>query len=173
MNYIKHLTHWFELLKNNDKAKPTHIALYITLFQLWNQSRFPTSFIINKPELMNLSKIGSNTTYTKCMKEMSDWQWIHYTPSFCNYGASTVVLKNWSDESVNTEIKKSKNKSFQSTPFGLATELGSDTATELGSDTGTGLASGSEVGYNNKTYKHQTDKNKNLNNFKKNYNEPM
>ncbi|WP_267740595.1 hypothetical protein [Myroides injenensis] len=73
MNYIKHLTHWFELLKNNEEVKPSLIAMYITLFQMWNQNRFIKSFIINRPELMTLCKMGSKTSYSNCMSDMHRW----------------------------------------------------------------------------------------------------
>ncbi|EPH12288.1 hypothetical protein HMPREF9713_01129 [Myroides odoratimimus CCUG 12700] len=169
MNYIKHLTHWFELLKTNTEAKPTHIALYIALFQLWNQSRFLPSFIINKPELMNLCKMGSKTSYSNCMSDMHRWGWIHYTPSFSKHGASTVSLKNWSDDSPNSEYRKSRNKANKDSSF----ETSSGTGKEIGSEISSGTATRSEGGYNYKTDKQQTDKNKDLNNFKKDYHEPM
>ncbi len=35
------------------------------------------------------------------------------------------------------------------------------------------MTTGQEQGHNNKTYKQQTNNNKELNNFKKNYHEPM
>lgn len=174
MNYIKHLNYWFELLRNNVEAKPTHIALYVTLFQQWNQGRFPQTFIINRTELMNLSKIGSKTVYSNCMSDMHRWGWVHYTPSYSNYGSSTVCIRNWSDETMDQEPKRSKNRPSTSPNMETCTETSDGTAhgTSAGtaSETANGTASGQEVGHNNKTYKQETDNNKNL---KNKYNEPM
>ncbi|AJA68678.1 hypothetical protein MODO_0244 [Myroides odoratimimus] len=92
INYIKHLNFWFELLKDNPAVKPTHVSLYIALFQQWNLNHFTETFIINRPELMSLSKIGSETTYSKCLQEMVDWGWIVYTPSTSSYSNSVMKI---------------------------------------------------------------------------------
>lgn len=92
MNYIKHLNAWFDLMKTNPKTNPTHIALYVALFHLWNQSRFAPSFGINRQEMINLSKLGSFSTYSKCMKDLHYWGWIVYHPSTSKYGISQVSM---------------------------------------------------------------------------------
>ena len=92
MNYIKHLNHWLEIMKTKPEVKPTHVSLYVALFYLWNHNRFATSFSINRQEMMNISKIGSCTTYSKCMRELHEWGWINYFPSTSKYGISMVSL---------------------------------------------------------------------------------
>lgn len=92
MNYVKHLNVWFELMKTNPEMKPTHIALYVVLFQYWNQNHFAANFVINRHELMNAMKLGSNSTYSKCMKDLHQWGWIIYYPSRSKYGVSLVSI---------------------------------------------------------------------------------
>jgi len=92
MNYIKHLNTWFEHMKANPEMKPTHIALYVVLFHFWNQSHFASSFVINRQALMNAMKLGSATTYSKCMKDLHQWGWIIYYPSRSKFGVSRVSL---------------------------------------------------------------------------------
>lgn len=169
MNYIKHLTHWFELLKSNEEVKPSHIAMYITLFQMWNQNRFIKSFIINRPELMTLCKMGSKTSYSNCMSDMHRWGWLHYTPSNSKYGSSTVTPKNWSYITKKNDDKDGDSKTSSDTSSGTSTYTTRETST----GTSRMMTTGQEQGHNNKTYKQQTDNNKELNNFKKNYHEPM
>ena len=53
----------------------------MALFQFWNQHRFPSSFTVARSDLMNLSKIKSKTTYSKCLKELMSWHYIIYEPS--------------------------------------------------------------------------------------------
>ncbi|MBB1149752.1 hypothetical protein H4K35_06335 [Myroides sp. NP-2] len=92
MNYIKHLNSWFEIIKTKTEATPTHIALYVMLFHLWNQHRFAPSFGINRQHMVNLCKIGSNSTYSKCMRELNAWGWIIYKPTKSKYGVSEVSI---------------------------------------------------------------------------------
>lgn len=80
-NYILHLNAWFNKVYEDDRLNPTHISMYLALFQLWNQCRFENPLSIARSEVMKLSKIGSKSTYTKCLKELHLWKFIDYRPS--------------------------------------------------------------------------------------------
>lgn len=69
-----------------------HMALYISLFQLWykNNCQDPISF--SKQELMKASKIGGRATYHRCMKELHDYGYISYVPSHHPILGSIVFL---------------------------------------------------------------------------------
>ena len=92
MNYIKHLNGVFYQFSKDTRLNPTHISLYVALFQLWNYNRFPEEFYINREEVMKFSKIGSNTTYHRCIKELSHWKYIQYYPAHNPYKGSKVKL---------------------------------------------------------------------------------
>lgn len=178
MNYIKHLTHWFELLKYNKEVKPTHIAIYIVLFQLWNQCRFPPSFVISRPELMNLCKIGSKSIYSNCMADMHKWEWVHYTPSHSKYGASTVSLVNWSEATFTHDTptkKRSKYKEELTSDMETTTKTTTNTTTDTTKPTTAYTTAHTtaepDVGHNYKTDKQETIND--ITNLKKKYNEPM
>ena len=96
MNYIKHLNGILDQFSKDTRLKPTHISLYIALFQFWNYNRFPNEFYINREEVMKFSKIGSNTTYHRCIKELSHWKYIRYSPSHNPFKGSKVKLFNFS-----------------------------------------------------------------------------
>ncbi|MDV7187742.1 hypothetical protein R3X25_10655 [Lutibacter sp. TH_r2] len=96
MNYIKHLNGIFHQFSKDTRLNPTHISLYVALFQFWNFSRFPDEFYINREEVMKFSKIGSNTTYHRCIKELSHWKYILYKPSHNPFKGSKVKLFNFS-----------------------------------------------------------------------------
>lgn len=59
MNYIKHLNAVFQQFSMDSRLNPTHISLYVALFQFWNIHRFPEVFYINREEVMVMAKIGS------------------------------------------------------------------------------------------------------------------
>lgn len=98
MNYIKHLTGFFDRAVKDRHLNPTHISLYIALFQYWNVNRFQNPISITRDEIMRISKICSKATYHKCMKELNDKGYIKYEPSFNPFKGSMVILFNFSDD---------------------------------------------------------------------------
>ena len=57
VNFIKHLKGVFIQFSKDNRLNPTHISLYIALFQIWNNNRFLEEFYINREEVMRFSKI--------------------------------------------------------------------------------------------------------------------
>ncbi len=95
MNYITHLNGVFDQFSKDNRLNPTHISLYIALFQIWNHNRFPKDFHINREEVLKISKIGSTATYHKCIKELNHWKYIVYSPSHNPFKGSKVKLFNF------------------------------------------------------------------------------
>lgn len=93
MNYVQHLNQFFCRVENSEQVKPTHISLYLALFQLWNLNRFQNPITATRSELMRVSKISSYTTYYKCIHDLSALNWIVYTPSNSIYRGSSFRLK--------------------------------------------------------------------------------
>ena len=58
MNYIKHLNGVLDQFSKDNRLNPTHISLYIALFQFWNYNRFPNDFYINREEIMKFLKLA-------------------------------------------------------------------------------------------------------------------
>jgi hypothetical protein len=92
MNYIKHLNAIFQRFAMDSNLNPTHISLYMALFQFWNINRFPETFFINREDVMKMSKIGSKATYHRCLKNLNDWKYIHYLPSHNPYKGSQIKM---------------------------------------------------------------------------------
>ncbi|MCG2459456.1 hypothetical protein K8352_01700 [Flavobacteriaceae bacterium F89] len=92
MNYIRHLNAVFQQFSMDSRLNPTHISLYIALFQFWNIYRFPEVFFINREEVMSMAKIGSKATYHRCLTGLNDWKYIRYMPSHNPYKGSQVKM---------------------------------------------------------------------------------
>ncbi|PWK19666.1 transcriptional regulator [Xanthomarina spongicola] len=107
MNYIKHLTGFFDKVINDNTLNPTHISLYIALFQFWNCNRFRNPISISRDEVMRISKISSKATYHKCLKNLHALGYIKYEPSYNPYKGSLVHLFNFS-ENLKPKPKNSK-----------------------------------------------------------------
>ena len=100
MNYIRHLTGFYDRIQEDDRLNPTHISLYLALFQFWNLNHFQNPISISRNEMMRLSKISALGTYHKCIKQLQDFGYIEYLPSFNPYKGSLVNLYNFENSDV-------------------------------------------------------------------------
>ncbi|NGY37242.1 transcriptional regulator [Flavobacterium sp. XN-5] len=98
MNYIKHLTGFFNKINYETNLNPTHISLYLALFQCWNVNRFNNPTSISREEIMKASKINSKATYHKCMKELELLGFMIYNPTFNPHSSSTIIMINFSEK---------------------------------------------------------------------------
>lgn len=92
INYIKHLNAVFVQFSMDTRLNPTHISLYVALFQLWNNYHFLETFHVNREEVMQFSKIGSKTTYHRCIKELHQWKYLLYMPSHNPFKGSKIKM---------------------------------------------------------------------------------
>ena len=76
----------------DNRLNPTHVSLYVALFHLWNTNFFKEEFYINREEVMTYSKIGSKSTYHRCIKELSHWKYLLYTPSHNPFKGSRIKM---------------------------------------------------------------------------------
>ena len=114
MNYIKHLTGFFDKVSNDRQLNPTHISLYMSLFQFWNCNRFKNPISISRDEIMRISKISSKATYHKCLKALHAQGYIKYEPSYNPFRGSHVYLFNFSENlKPLSKTEKSTNLIFE------------------------------------------------------------
>ena len=98
MNYIKHLTGFFEKVAIDKTLNPTHVSLYINQLQYRNCNRLKNPISINRDEVMRISKISSKATYHKCLKNLHSLGYINYEPSYNPFKGSHVILFNFSED---------------------------------------------------------------------------
>ena len=92
MNYVNHLNGFFNKANADSRMKPNHISLYMMLFNNWNSNRFTNPTSIPKEKIMKSSKIHSNTTYYKCLKELQLYGFIEHLPTSNPYLNSNVIM---------------------------------------------------------------------------------
>ena len=81
MNYIRHLTAFLQKAKSDKRLNSSHVSLYLALFHYWNLNMFENPLSVNRAQMLELSKIGSQHTYYKCLKELHSFGYIRYFPS--------------------------------------------------------------------------------------------
>jgi hypothetical protein len=92
MNYILQLSGFFQKVAADNRLNPTHVSLYMAIFQYWNAERFQNPVSISRQELMRISKISAKATYHKCIKDLHTFGYIQYLPSFNPFKGSLVYL---------------------------------------------------------------------------------
>jgi len=168
MNYIKHLTGFFEKVAIDKTLNPTHVSLYIALFQFWNCNRFKNPISINRDEVMRISKISSKATYHKCLKNLHSLGYINYEPSYNPFKGSHVILFNFSEDL--KPLPKSERKPKNEPLIELVSEQALNKSC-TSSETGTEQAVVPSINYINNT-NILNDKNvSNLNEQTKNFEE--
>ncbi|WP_421497807.1 transcriptional regulator [Flavobacterium columnare] len=168
MNYIKHLTGFFEKVAVDKTLNPTHVSLYIALFQFWNCNRFKNPISINRDEVMRISKISSKATYHKCLKNLHSLGYIIYEPSYNPFKGSHVILFNFSEDL--KPLPKSERKPKNELLFEQVNEQALNKSC-TSSETGTEQAVVPSINYINNT-NILNDKNvSNLNEQTKNFEE--
>ena len=92
VNYIVHLNAVFEKFNNDNRIKQGHITLYLAFFQKWNREYFKKTLTINRAFIMERAKFKSKTTYHNYLKDLNDWGYLNYFPSFHPARGSKVSM---------------------------------------------------------------------------------
>jgi hypothetical protein len=81
-------------MAKDQRLVATHVSLFTALFVQWQRSSFNSPFPVTRRELMAHSKIASIATYHKCIRQLDEFGYIRYQPSFHPAKGSLVY---WSD----------------------------------------------------------------------------
>ncbi len=117
VNYIKHQCSIHLLFTDDNRLKPTHISLYMAMFQMWNLSRFYSPLLIIRTELMQMAKISSKSTYHRTIKELHDFRYIDYFPSRSPHIGSKIIMLTI-DQITNTQKSDYRPKYEHDSPTG-------------------------------------------------------
>jgi hypothetical protein len=92
MNYIRHLSNFFSRVASDKRLNPTHVSLYMAIFQYWNTNHFQNPISVCRQDLMQISKISAKATYHKCIKDLHNFQYFDYHPSFNPFTGSSIYM---------------------------------------------------------------------------------
>jgi len=90
MGEVKELTSFYIAIREDNRIGISHISLYMALFQFYNLNQFKNPVNITRAEVMVVAKISGLATYHKCMRDLAEFGYIRYMPSF-NPSASSQV----------------------------------------------------------------------------------
>lgn len=93
MNQLKALSDFFTAIDTDPRISITHIGLYAALLHYWREHDFKNPIYVFSYEIMKMAKISTKTTYHKMIKDLSDYGYIRYEPSYKrNKGSKIFVL---------------------------------------------------------------------------------
>ncbi len=92
MEGLTELTNFYTAIKEDHRIGATHICLYMSLFQFYNLNGFTNPIDITRAAVMKVAKIQGIATFHACIKDLSDFGYIEYKPSYNPAIRSKVFL---------------------------------------------------------------------------------
>ncbi len=92
MEFLKPLSDFFSAIENDPRISITHIGIYAALLQYWKAHDYENPVQVFSYEIMGIAKISASTTYHKSIKDLNDFGYIRYEPSFRRNQGSKVYF---------------------------------------------------------------------------------
>jgi hypothetical protein len=93
MKSIPELIEFFIAIREDSRISPVHISLFMAIMQHWNDNDCKNPICVFSHELMKLAKISGVATYHKSIRELDEYGYIKYEPSYNHYKRSVIYIK--------------------------------------------------------------------------------
>lgn len=100
MQQVLILTNFLKAVILDPRIGTAHISLYCGLLKLWQEQNYKNPFLITRRALMPVCKISGCATYHSKIKDLHQFGYIVYTPSYNYYEGSQVWLKELNNETL-------------------------------------------------------------------------
>jgi len=93
MNFISHYRGAMDrFARDGNRLTSHHLALYNALFYYWNLSRFRIPMPVARDDIMTMARIGSTTTYHRCIQQLDLWGYLRYEPTHDTQSRTVVHM---------------------------------------------------------------------------------
>ncbi len=99
MRQLQPVEDFFAAIAEDPRINTSHISLYMALLKLWGEHGGKNPVRVYSYEVMSVCKISGIATYHKSIRELHQYGYIRYVPSFYRYSRSLVFM-------IKTEILK-------------------------------------------------------------------
>jgi hypothetical protein len=82
MEQLKSLSEFFAAIEDDPRISTTHIGIYAALLQYWKKHNYSNPVQAYSHEIMQLARISTRATYNKVIKDLNQYGYIKYEPSF-------------------------------------------------------------------------------------------
>jgi hypothetical protein len=86
------LVDFFKAIEDDPRVNSRHVSLYVSLFQFWINKGAENPLELFSKEVMGLCKISASSTYHKTIRELHEFGYINYDPSFNHNRRSLICL---------------------------------------------------------------------------------
>jgi hypothetical protein len=92
MHQLQPVEDFFSAIADDPRINTTHISLYMALLKIWGERRFQNPIRVFSHEVMPVCKISGIATYHKSIRELHQYGYIRYVPSYYRYLGSLVYM---------------------------------------------------------------------------------
>lgn len=92
MTMLKEIREAYLNLIQDGRISVWHISMYTAFLYICLNNNCINPISVTRRTLMKSTHIRSIVTYHKCLKELQEWGYIHYVPSYNCYFKSRVLL---------------------------------------------------------------------------------
>lgn len=85
-------TDLYRIMANDSRLNVWHFSIYMSLYHQWLVSGSGNPVSISRKKIMEQTHIGSIVTYHKCIRQLRDFGYILYEPSYNPFIGSYVSL---------------------------------------------------------------------------------
>lgn len=92
MDVLKPLSDFFIAIERDPRISITHIGIYAALLQYWKEHQYANPIQVFSYEIMHIAKISASATYHKSIRDLSEYGYIKYEPSFKRNQGSRIYF---------------------------------------------------------------------------------
>lgn len=92
MDLQGYITGFMEVIAEDPRISPRHISLFLAILHFYHVQNSGNPVRVFSRELQKQAKIGSVRNYYACMKDLREFGYIKYVPSFSPFVASSIYL---------------------------------------------------------------------------------
>jgi hypothetical protein len=92
MESLQPLSSFFKAIEKDGRISLTHIGIYAALLRYWQLNGYVNPIEAFSYEMMEVARVSSPSTYHKCVRDLHDFGYIRYDPSFKHNQRSKVYL---------------------------------------------------------------------------------
>lgn len=93
MEHQEILSDFLTAVEKDARISITHIGIFAALIQFWKEQQFINPMIAYSHDIMGIAKISAAATYYKCMKDLNEYGYIRYEPSYKRNQGSKIYIK--------------------------------------------------------------------------------
>ena len=91
--YSKELNQFLSAVRSDGRIGPSHISLFISILQYAEDNQGHNPVYVFSKELMPLAKISGTATLNKNIRELHQYGYIRYIPSYNHFLRSLIFIK--------------------------------------------------------------------------------